>query len=404
MNTLDDYLSIVGEETLQSLREKIERIKDKHIVFINSTYQGGGVAEMLNSLIPLFNISGLKVGWRIVHGSRDFFTITKKIHNGLQGKEVELSDYEKRIYYETNRRYSLFTHLDHDLVVVHDPQPLAMIKFYEKKQPWIWRMHIDLSNPNRAIWNYVKEFVTHYDEVVISNKSYSIKDFPKPQRIIYPAIDPLSLKNKELSNAEVSSILSKYEIRMDKPIISQVSRFDIWKDPLGVIEVFEEVRKDVDCQLILLGSMASDDPEGFKVLEQVEKRASQSKFREDIHILNVSSDLLVNAVQRGSTVVIQKSKREGFGLVISEALYKRTPVVASNIGGIPLQIKNGYNGFLHDPKDIQGFAKDLIKIIRDKELREELGNNGREFVVKNFLITRLMSDWLDLFHDHLKNK
>ncbi len=404
MNTLDDYLSIVGEETLQSLREKIERIKDKHIVFINSTYQGGGVAEMLNSLIPLFNISGLKVGWRIVHGSRDFFTITKKIHNGLQGKEVELSDYEKRIYYETNRRYSLFTHLDHDLVVVHDPQPLAMIKFYEKKQPWIWRMHIDLSNPNRAIWNYVKEFVTHYDEVVISNKSYSIKDFPKPQRIIYPAIDPLSLKNKELSNAEVSSILSKYEIRMDKPIISQVSRFDIWKDPLGVIEVFEEVRKDVDCQLILLGSMASDDPEGFKVLEQVEKRASQSKFREDIHILNVSSDLLVNAVQRGSTVVIQKSKREGFGLVISEALYKRTPVVASNIGGIPLQIKNGYNGFLHDPKDIQGFAKDLIKIIRDKELRDELGNNGREFVVKNFLITRLMSDWLDLFHNHLKNK
>ncbi len=402
MNKLKDYSEIAGQGVVFKIKKKILKLKNKHIVFISSTYQGGGVAEMLNSIVPLFNIEGLNVGWRVLHGTEDFFSITKKIHNGLQGEDIKLSESEKKLYYETNKRYSKFTHLNHDLVVVHDPQPMAMIDFYKKKQPWILRLHIDLSSPNKEVWNFVEPFILKYDEVVVSSKKYFIRDTEKKQRIIYPAIDPLSDKNKLLTEKQINDILNKYDIKRDKPLIVQISRFDKWKDPLGVIDVFEMVRQEINCQLVLLGSMASDDPEGMKIYEKVKRRRAMSPYYSDIHLVLVNSNLLVNALQRASTVIIQKSKKEGFGLVVTEALYKGKAVVASDIGGISLQIENNVSGILHNPNDNEGFANSIKELLRNPKLRDKLGRNGKKKVIKEFLITRLMDDWLNLFLEYLK--
>ncbi len=396
-----DYEKIVGKNVMETLKQKIELLEDFHILCINSTFNGGGVAEMLNSLVPLFNQMGLRLGWRVLHGSDDFFRVTKGFHNALQGGKMHLTKRRKELYYETNKRFSLYTHIDHDLVVVHDPQPMAMIDFYKKKQPWISRLHIDLSNPNMKVWNYLKQFLQKYDRIVVSHKNYIRDDVDVPYSIVYPAIDPLTIKNREIRKNTIKKYLSRYGIDDKIPIITQISRFDKWKDPIGVIKVFEKVREKKKAQLVLLGSLASDDPEGQIIFEKVEKTVEKSKYKNDIHILLVHSDILVNVLQRASTVVVQKSLKEGFGLTVSEALYKGTPVVASNVGGIPLQIKDGFNGFLFKPKDYRGFSKGIIKLLEDEKLREKLGHNGREFVKENFLITRLMDNWLDIFSEFL---
>lgn len=398
---LTQYKAIVGDAIVDEIYENASHLKDKHVVCISSTYQGGGVAEMLNSMVPMFDDVGLEFGWRILHGTPDFFTITKKFHNALQGDKVNLSDRKKQIYYETNRRFAKFTHLNHSLVVVHDPQPLPLIDFYEKTQPWILRLHIDITKPNHEIWEYLKGYMKKYDHVVVSHEDYKKKDLKVPQSIIFPTIDPLTIKNKPISVNTINTYLTKYGVKPDKPIVSQVSRFDKFKDPKGVLKIFEKVRKEIDCQLILLGSLATDDPEGQKIFEDVKKTAERSSFREDIHLLLVDNDILVNAVQSASTVVIQKSLREGFGLVVSEALYKKTPVVASNVGGIPFQVIDGETGFLHDPKDVNGFAGSVIRLLNDDMLREELGAKGHTHVRDNFLITRLMLDWLKLFEQYI---
>ena len=315
-------------------------------------------------------------------------------------KEAEtLPKKEKKIYYQTNKKFSIFTHLNHDLVIVHDPQPLALIEFYEKKQPWVFRCHVDLSKPNLEIWNYLKKFIRKYDHFVVSTEEYK-KNLSVSQSIIHPAIDPLSPKNKPLSQKTINKYLDRHGIAKNKPIISQISRFDKWKDPEGVIKVFETVKKEIDCQLVLLGNIVMDDPEGAEVYNKIMKKYGHDK---DIKILaNISdNDIVVNALQTRSSVVIQKSLKEGFGLTVSEALYKGTPVVASNIGGIPLQVVNGKNGFLHEPKDIKGFAESIIEILKDKKLREGLGKKGKKRVKKNFLITRLILDWLNLFEQYL---
>jgi len=395
------YKAIVGEETVDKIYEKSSRLKDKHIVCISSTYQGGGVAEMLNSMIPMFNDVGMNFGWRILHGTPDFFTITKKFHNSLQGDRVNLSQRKKNIYYETNRRFAKFTHLNHALVVVHDPQPLPLIDFYEKTQPWILRLHIDITKPNNELWEYLKGYMSKYDHVVVSHEDYKKKDLKVPQSIIFPTIDPLTIKNKPITVNTINNYLTKFGVKPDKPIVSQVSRFDKFKDPKGVLKIFEKVRKEVDCQLILLGSLATDDPEGQKIFEDVKKAADKSTFKDDIHLILVDNDILVNAVQSASAVVIQKSLREGFGLVVSEALYKKTPVVASNVGGIPFQVIDGETGFLHDPKDVNGFAGSVIRLLNDGMLREELGTKGHDHVRDNFLITRLMLDWMELFEKYI---
>ena len=398
---LKSYEKIVGKDIINEIHIRSEKLSKKNIVCINSTYQGGGVAEILNSLVFLFNEVGINFGWRILHGSPDFFTITKKFHNALQGEKINLSARKRNVYLELNRRFSTYTHLKHDLVIVHDPQPLPLINYYQKTQPWIYRCHIDISTPNPLIWNYLRPFIEKYDRLVISKEDYVKHDLKIPQSIIQPAIDPISPKNEALSEQTIKKYLNKHGVTLDKPIISQISRFDKWKCPTEVIEIFEQVRKKTDCQLVLLGSFASDDPEGQKIFEKVVKKVEKSKHRPDIKLLLIESDILVNALQRASSVVIQKSSKEGFGLVVSEALYKGTPVVASKVGGIPLQVINGVNGYLHNPDDIKGFADSTIKLLKDEKLRQVFGQNGKQHVINNFLITKLMLDWLNIFERYL---
>ena len=396
MRSLDDYKEIVGDKTISDIYKKARTLYPKHVLHINSTFQGGGVAEILSSLIPLFNDIGVDTGWRILHGSADFFTITKKFHNALQGDKINFSEMKKKLYLQTNEYFSVYTHIDHDCVIIHDPQPLPLIKFYKKRQPWIWRCHLDLSNPHNELWDFLKRFVLKYDLVIVSNEKYKRKDLPVEQIVIPPAIDPLSSKNMELSAKDSEKYLRKYNILTDKPLITQISRFDKWKDPEGVIEVFNIVKEKVDCRLVLCGNMAADDPEGGKIYEKVKKRASRLTNNNDVILITSENDILVNSLQRSSAVIIQKSIREGFGLTVTEALWKGKPVVASNIGGIPLQIRDGENGFLVEPFDTNGFADRIIQLLKDKKLASEIGKKGKETVRKKFLITRLLLDYLDL--------
>ncbi|PIY60594.1 glycosyl transferase family 1, partial [Candidatus Woesearchaeota archaeon CG_4_10_14_0_8_um_filter_47_5] len=252
MIRLKDYAPIVGEKTLEQIRDEASALYGKQVVHINSTYYGGGVAEMLNSLVPLFNEMGIETGWRVLKGKPDFFTITKKFHNALQGDAINLSHMKKRIYQKVNQVNATFSHIKHhDCIIVHDPQPLPIIQYYRKTQPWLWRCHIDLSHPNRELWNYLSQFINRYDKVIVSKKTF-MQDLDIPQEVIYPSIDPLSPKNEELRDAVIDKYLSKFGIEQDKPIVSQISRFDKWKDPVGVIRAFKQVRKRVDCRLVLL--------------------------------------------------------------------------------------------------------------------------------------------------------
>ncbi|MEA3229643.1 MAG: glycosyltransferase, partial [archaeon] len=329
VRSLRSYEAVAGKDVINEIEAKAKKLSGKHVLCISSTCQGGGVAEILNSIVFLFNEAGICFGWRILHGTPDFFGITKKFHNGLQGEKINLSERKKKIYCDTNKMFSTYTHIRHDLVIVHDPQPLSLIDCYKKKQPWICRCHVDLSDPDLGVWNYLKKFLGKYDEIVVSNEKYINRDLTVPQTIIYPAIDPLSFKNKPLSKKTIDKFLGKYGIDTDRPVISQVSRFDKWKAPQDVVDIFELVREKVDCQLVLLGSLASDDPEGQKIFEKVGNKVKKSKYKKDIKLILVENNVLVNSLQRASSVIIQKSMREGFGLVISESLFKGTPVVAS---------------------------------------------------------------------------
>jgi len=398
MRSLEEYRGIIGDEVISSIYKKARRLYGVGVLHINSTYVGGGVAEMLTSLVPLMNDVGLQADWRTFHGSPDFFTVTKKFHNALQGDKINLTDNKKKVYLQTNENFSTYCHLNHNFIIVHDPQPLPLIKFYKKKQPWIWRCHVDLTNPNRALWDFLKRFLLRYDIIVLSSEKYKRKDLPVEQRIIYPAIDPLSPKNMELSEKTIRKYLKKFNIPTDKPIITQISRFDKWKDPESVLEVYKMVKEEVDARLVLCGSMASDDPEGWAVLERVRRKAKKLVQKGDVILINSENSILVNVLQRVSSAVIQKSLREGFALVVTEAIWKGTPVVASNVGGIPLQIKDGENGFLVEPTDLKGFAERLIYLLKNPKLAREMGKRGKEMARKNFLITRLLSDYLDLLN------
>ena len=396
MKRIEEYVDIVGKGVIASIYKKASKLYGKHIVHINSTYQGGGVAEMLNTLVPLMNDVGLDAGWRILHGNPDFFTITKEFHNGLQGQPIKLNHSKIEQYINTNRIFSKFTHLNHDCVIIHDPQPMPLINYFKKRQPWIWRCHIDLSHPNETLWNFLSKFAIKYDNIIISNTAYKKTDCPIPQKIIFPAIDPLSLKNHPLTQKEINACIKKFNIPTDKPLITQISRFDKWKDPAGVLEVFERVKEKIDCRLILCGSMASDDPEGILIYEKIKRKAAKYIKKNDVILLTVENNMLVNVLQTISHVIMQKSTREGFGLTVTEAMWKGTPVLASNIGGIPLQIIDGENGFLCEPLDYDGFAEKIFEIFKSPSLVEHIKLKARESTRKNFLITRLLSDYLDL--------
>jgi trehalose synthase len=394
MLRLEDYRYIVPDEKIAEIYKRARKLYKKHIIHLNATYQGGGVAEILYSLSMLMNDVGIDTGWRILHGSQDFFEITKSFHNALQGAKLNLSEKKKRTYLQVNDNFSKFTHLDHDCVIIHDPQPLALIRSYKKQQPWIWRCHIDLTNPHSELWDFLKCYILKYDQVVFSSEKYLKEDLPVDQRLMFPAINPLSQKNKDISDKTIMEHITKAGIPTDKPIITQVSRLDPWKDPEGVIDVYKLVKEKVDCRLLLCYNAASDDPEGLKMYNKVYKKANQLVKKGDILFVVGNNETLVNAVQRYSSVIIQKSIKEGFCLAVTEALWKETPVVASNVGGIPIQIEDSKNGFLLEPNDNEGFADRIVHLLKNPKESKVLGKRAKETVREKFLITRLLSDYL----------
>lgn len=402
MRNLDDYRGIVGDEVISGIYKKARKLYGKHFLQINSTYYGGGVAEILDSLVPLMNNVGLETDWRLLRGSPDLFTITKKFHNALQGDSIKLSDRKKQLYIGANEAFSTYCHIDQDCIIIHDPQPLPLIRFYKKRQPWIWRCHIDLTDPNKRLWEFLKGFILQYDMVIFSSDKYKKEDLPVEQRIIVPSIDPLSLKNKELSESDIRKYIKKAEIPNDKPVITQVSRMDPWKDPEGLLEIFKQVKEKVDCRLVYCYDMALDDPEGTSVYSKVYRKAKKLRERGDVVFVVGKNQILVNAIQRFSTVVVQNSIREGFCLAVTEALWKGKPMVATNVGGIPLQIRDGEEGFLVEPYERGEFADRIVEILKNPSLAKEMGDKGKERVRKDFLITRLLSDYLDLLNDITK--
>ena len=399
MRAIDEYRGIVGDKVISDIVKMAKNLYGLRVLHINSTYYGGGVAEMLYSLIPLMNDVGVSVDWRILRGTPEFFTITKKFHNAIQGDPINLSDIKKTPYIQNNQDFASYCQIDADCVIIHDPQPLPLIRFYKRKQPWIWRCHVDLSRPNPQLWDYLKGFILRYDRVIVSDCRYMKEDLPMDYSVIHPVIDPLSSKNKEISKDLIMRTLKKYAVPTDKPILTQISRFDKWKDPANVIEMFKLVKARIDCRLVLCGSMAADDPEGIQIYQKILQRANNHVAKRDVILLTVEDNILVNALQRISSVVIQKSIREGFGLTVTEALWKEKPVVASNVGGIPLQMADGETGYLIDPTDIKTGAARIISILENPAEAKRLGTNGREMVRKKFLITRHLYDDLKMLND-----
>jgi len=398
MHHLEDYRKIAGDEAISAIYKEARRLYGRRILHINSTYYGGGVAEILNSLVPLMNNIGIEADWRILHGTPDLFTITKKFHNALQGDSINLTEIKKRLYVGTNEAFSTYCHIDADCVFVHDPQPLPVIKFYKKRQPWVWRCHIDLTNPNKKLWEFLKGFILRYDMVIFSSEKYKKEDLPVEQKVIYPSIDPLSLKNKELSEKDILKYVKKAGIPNDKPVITQVSRMDPWKDPEGLLEVFKYVKESVDCRMVYCYDMALDDPEGVEIYSKVYRKAKKFVEKGDVIFVVGKHQILVNAIQRFSTVLVQNSIREGFCLAVTEALWKGKPVVATKVGGIPLQIKDGENGFLVEPGNREQFADRIIKILEDPSIGHEVGKKAREVVRERFLITRTLLDYLRILN------
>lgn len=388
---LEEYIPIVGQPVIDDLRLIAEKLHGKVIQNINSTSVGGGVAEILNRMVPLCRELGVDMRWDLIKGGEQFFEVTKKIHVALHGRPQEITENDFGIFMETSLRNIEEVTIYGNIIFIHDPQPIALIS-KKSDNKWIWRCHVDVSNPDDIVWRFLMDFISKYDAAVFSAPVFSRK-LPIRQFLISPSIDPLSDKNKELPEEFIKEILQKYGIAKNKPIITQISRFDRLKDPLGVIEVYKEVKRHINCQLVLAGGSADDDPEGAKVLEEVKEKAAQDK---DIHVLLLpQNDLEVNALQRASDVILQKSIREGFGLTVSEALWKGKPVVASNVGGIPLQITHKYSGLLCH--SIQGAAFEVKQLLNNPYYAKRLGENGREHIKNNFLITRHIMDYLLLF-------
>ncbi|HLC64501.1 MAG TPA: glycosyltransferase [Candidatus Nanoarchaeia archaeon] len=389
---IGDYAQFVGKNEVEKIKDIALKLEGKRIAHVNSAYSGGGVAEILNSLIVLTNKLGIEADWHLLAGSHSFFDVTKKFHNALQGEKIAISNRQRKIYLDELERNALFHHFhDEDIVFIHDPQPLGMIKFVKKRQPWIWRCHIDIKHADKLAWSYLGSFAKQYDGAIFTMRKYKRRDLEIPQFFIAPSIDPLSLKNKHLSDGEVEKILSREGISTSKPIITQVSRFDKWKNPIGVLEIFRRVREREGASLVLIGDMASDDPEGPGVYSRV---VEQAKKMEDVHIITKKDDMLVNALQRMSHVILQNSKREGFGLTVSEALWKETPVIGTKRGGIPLQVLHGKTGAL--VSNSREAAEWCVKLLRDENLRLRMGREGKEHVRKNFLLPRQLFDYLKI--------
>ncbi len=393
---LDAYAQVAGEDVINHLVQLSRPLSGTKVVHVNSTREGGGVAEILHKLAPLMTDLGLDVSWEVITGKEDFYRCTKGFHNALQGHRVTIGQGLLDIYEETNMANAQALNevlQEADFVFIHDPQPAALIDhFPERRGKWVWRCHIDCSRPYRPVWKYLRDYCTRYDASI-----FSLPDFAQrlshPQYIIAPSIDPLSEKNMALPQEEVEAVFSEFGLEPGLPLLVQVSRFDRFKDPLGVIEAFRQVRKHVPCQLVLAGGGASDDPEGQAVLEEVVVAASGEP---DVHVLVLPPDAhrKINALQRAADIVIQKSTREGFGLTVSEAMWKGKPVVGGDTGGIRIQVIDHYTGFrVRTP---EGAALRIRYLLHHGEKRLEMGERARRLVRENFLLTRHLREYMAL--------
>ncbi|HEV2177341.1 MAG TPA: glycosyltransferase [Terriglobia bacterium] len=394
MAPLDDYARLLGTAEVDELRVMARRLEGRDIQMVNSTAVGGGVAEILNRLVPLGQELGVSLRWDVIEGGADFFEITKAFHNALQGGAYEAKPENFDIFLAYNEQNRARLRLDAEIAIIHDPQPVALINGRQNHfGHWIWRCHIDLSRPNPTVWKFLETYVNRYDGAIFSSPEFT-RQLPIPQYLIYPSIDPLADKNRELEPEFIRSVLEQFGIDPGRPILAQISRFDRWKDPVGVIRAYRIVKRYFDCQLVLAGGGATDDPEGGAVLAEVRDAGSGDA---DIHILELPpwSPLEINALQRGATIVIQKSLREGFGLTVTEALWKKKPVVASAVGGIPSQVIHKHTGLL--AHSVEGTAYQIRFLLSHPDIAEKLGSQGREHVREQFLITAHLRRYLTLF-------
>jgi trehalose synthase len=401
---LDDYAGVVGAEVIDQIRELAKPLQGARVLHVNATAYGGGVAELLATHVPLLRSIGIDADWQVMHGSDDFFAVTKAVHNGLQGADIEWTPQMQRTYLEKVLDNALLLEGHYDFVVMHDPQPAAMLSFLRERlgvqmqdTTWIWRCHIDLTEANPKVWEFFRPFVELHDASVWTMEEF-VPDSLDMANIVHapPCIDPLSVKNLDLAMPFCQELTKQYGVDTKRPIVCQVSRFDPWKDPVGVIEAFRIVRERVpDAQLVLAGSMATDDPEGFKVWDDTEAARAGDRDIFLLSNLHQVGSVQINAFQRVAQVVLQKSLREGFGLTVSEGLWKGRPVVGGRAGGIKLQIRDGFDGYLVD--SVEECAQRTIDLLADPVGADALGAQGREHVRENFLSTRELTDWLTLF-------
>ncbi|HLV67048.1 MAG TPA: glycosyltransferase [Polyangiaceae bacterium] len=397
LTSIEGYRHLVGDELFEELRTLARELNGVRVCHINSTGFGGGVAELLARLVPLANALGLSADWRLIQGTPEFFSVTKALHNGLQGATYALTEADKAIFLHVNRESAKLLHAEYDVYIVHDPQPVAFLEAAGRRDArWIWRCHIDTSDPNTEIAAFLLPYIDLYDAVVFTMREFLLPGIRVPHTaFIAPAIDPLSTKNMELPEKLCRQVVANSGVDVHRPLVVQVSRFDPWKDPMGVVQAFRIARQEMPgLQLALVGAIAGDDPEGWQLLSLVQKETEDDP---DIFVFtNLAGvgSMEVNAFQRACDLVIQKSVREGFGLVVSESFWKARPVVAGRAGGIPMQYPAGFERYLVD--SVEECASDMLELLRDPKLRRDFGAAAREHVRENFLLPRLLRDELAL--------
>ena len=385
---LDHYRQYVGDAVVDRITAKADALRGQRVVHMNSTFHAGGVVEILLSLVGMMNRLGIDTEWRLLRGTTGFYEVTREMHDAIQGGEIDLTDEKKQVFEQTFRDNAVQNNLDHDAVYMHDHHTIGMVEHYRKKGPWIWRCHLDLSRPDPRLIEYLKKFGSQFSAAIYILDEYH-QDFGIPSYSFLPAIDPTKVKSQVLSEDKVRQKLEAYSIPLDLPIVAQISRFDRWKDPHGVVDAFEIARRDIDATLVLLGNRPSDDPEKNEIHDRLLERQTDR-----ILVLDGSDEILVSAIQQHAAVILQKSVREGFGLTVSEALWKGTPVIGGNVGGIPKQIDDGVNGFLID--SVEEAAQRIVELVDNPDRAAEMGARGHEKVRENFLMSRLLEDHLDL--------
>lgn len=386
---IDDYREIIGDENVERIIKKADALRGQRVCHMNSTFHAGGVVELLISLVGLQNQLGIITEWRLLRGTEAFYEVTRALHDALQNGELGLNADMKRVFDETFADNAVQNHLDHDAVYMHDHHTVGMVEHYRKKGPWIWRCHLDLSDPHPDAVAFLKPYVDQYSAGIVILEEYKQDAFSIPQHNFLPAIDPTKVKSRTLSDEEVRQVFEKYEIPTDKPIVTQISRFDRWKDPLGVVEAYDIASEEIDATLVMAGNRPGDDPEHNPIEDELMSRQS-----ERIIVREGSDPMLVSALQQEAAVVLQKSIREGFGLTVSEALWKGTPVIGGNVGGIPQQIEDGVNGYLvNSPQEA---AERMVELVGNPDKAREMGAKGKETVREKFLMTRLLEQHLDL--------